>query len=257
MWLALPLKESEKIQRIQSELEDTATSVYLVPDFFGLKLASYHVDFVAGTPVMHMSTHSIEGFNGAVKRLMDFTAALLALLILSPLLLATAALIKLESKGPVFFKQRRYGQDGRIILVWKFRSMTVTEDSDVVTQATKNDSRVTKVGAVIRKFSIDELPQLINVLLGNMSLVGPRPHAVAHNEYYRKKVPGYMVRHQIKPGITGLAQVNGCRGETREICDMEKRVKYDLEYIRNWSVMLDIWIILKTVGTLFNVKNTY
>ena len=168
-----------------------------------------------------------------------------------------AVWIKLDSKGPVFFKQRRYGKLGQEILVWKFRSMTVTEDADVVVQATRGDQRVTKSGAILRKTSIDELPQLINVFIGNMSLVGPRPHAVAHNEFYRTKVPGYMARHQIKPGITGLAQVNGCRGETSDIKDMERRVQFDLQYIKNWSVWLDVWIMIRTVTTVLNTKDTY
>ena len=257
VWLALPLSEASKIESIQQSLLDTATSVYLVPDLLGFKLASLQINYVEDLPVMRMSVPALRGYKRAIKRISDFLLSTLALTLLSPLFLVVAVWIKLDSKGPVFFKQRRYGKLGQEILVWKFRSMTVTEDSDVVVQATRGDQRVTKSGAVLRKTSIDELPQLINVFIGNMSLVGPRPHAVAHNEFYRTKVPGYMARHQIKPGITGLAQVNGCRGETSDIKDMERRVQFDLQYIKNWSVWLDVWIMIRTVFTVINTKDTY
>lgn len=257
VWLALPLSEASKIESIQNSLMDTATNVYLVPDLLGFKLASMQINYVEDLPVMRMSVPALRGYKRAIKRLTDLCLSALALTALSPLFLIVAIWIKLDSKGPVFFKQRRYGKLGQEILVWKFRSMTVTEDSDVVVQATRGDQRVTKSGAILRKTSIDELPQLINVFIGNMSLVGPRPHAVAHNEFYRTKVPGYMARHQIKPGITGLAQVNGCRGETSDIKDMERRVQFDLQYIKNWSVWLDVWIMIRTVTTVLNTKDTY
>ena len=257
VWLALPLSEASKIESIQSSLMDTATSVYLIPDLLGFKLASLQINYVEDLPVMRMSVPALRGYKRAIKRLTDLCLSALALSALSPLFLIVAIWIKLDSKGPVFFKQRRYGQFGQEILVWKFRSTTVTEDADVVVQATRGDQRVTQSGAILRKTSIDELPQLINVFIGNMSLVGPRPHAVAHNEFYRTKVPGYMARHQIKPGITGLAQVNGCRGETSELKDMERRVQFDLQYIKNWSLWLDIWIMIRTVVTVLNTKDTY
>ena len=168
-----------------------------------------------------------------------------------------AAMIKFTSKGPVFFKQSRYGLDGREIKVWKFRSMTCCEDGAKVTQAKKNDSRITRIGAILRKTSLDEVPQLINVVLGNMSLVGPRPHANAHNEYYRKEIEGYMLRHKVKPGITGLAQVNGCRGETETIDKMERRVFFDHQYIRSWSIWLDLRILFRTFGVVFQQQNAY
>ena len=257
VWLALPLSEASKIESIQQSLLDTATSVYLVPDLLGFKLASLQINYVEDLPVMRMSVPALRGYKRAIKRISDFVLSSIALTVLSPLFLVIAVWIKLDSKGPVFFKQRRYGKLGQEILVWKFRSMTVTEDSDVVVQATRGDQRVTKSGALLRKTSIDELPQLINVFIGNMSLVGPRPHAVAHNEFYRYKVPGYMARHQIKPGITGLAQVNGCRGETSDIKDMQRRVQFDLQYIKNWSIWLDVWIMIRTVTTVLNTKDTY
>jgi putative colanic acid biosynthesis UDP-glucose lipid carrier transferase len=157
----------------------------------------------------------------------------------------------------VLFKQRRYGVDGRKIVVYKFRSMTVAEDGDVVKQATRNDSRVTKFGAFLRASSLDELPQFINVLQGRMSVVGPRPHAIAHNELYRKLIRGYMIRHKVKPGITGLAQVNGFRGETDTVEKMKARVDYDLEYLRNWSPLLDLQIVLKTAVVVLRRSNAY
>ena len=257
VWIALPLSSYTRIEELQLALQDTATSVYFVPDLFGFNLASYRVDEIVGLPVMNMSANSVRGGSAVIKRTEDLILSCILLVTLSPLFLVIAILIKKESPGPVFFKQRRYGQDGKEILVWKFRSMTVTDDGDVVVQAQRNDSRVTKVGGWLRKLSFDELPQLINVIQGTMSLVGPRPHAVAHNELYRTKVQGYMVRHQIRPGITGWAQVNGCRGETVNLSDMEERIRYDLEYIRNWSVLLDIRILFRTVSTVLNYKDTY
>lgn len=176
---------------------------------------------------------------------------------ISPVLLAVAIGVKLSSPGPVIFKQKRYGLDGEEILIWKFRSMSTQDNGAVVKQATKNDPRVTKFGAFIRRTSLDELPQFINVLQGRMSIVGPRPHAVAHNEEYRQIVGRYMLRHNVKPGITGLAQVSGYRGETDTLDKMEKRVEYDLKYIRTWSLWLDIKIIVMTVFKGFVGKAAY
>jgi putative colanic acid biosynthesis UDP-glucose lipid carrier transferase len=172
-------------------------------------------------------------------------------------MIAIAVAIKLTSPGKVIFKQRRYGLDGREIMVYKFRSMTVTEDSGDIRQATQDDDRVTRVGAFLRKYSLDELPQFINVLQGRMSVVGPRPHAVAHNEEYRPLVKGYMIRHKVNPGITGLAQVLGYRGETKTVEAMQKRVDYDLEYLRNWSLTMDLRIIAKTISLVFRDKMAY
>ena len=173
------------------------------------------------------------------------------------MLLGIALGVKLSSPGPVLFKQRRYGLDGRKIVVYKFRSMTVAEDGDLVRQATRNDSRITRFGAFLRRTSLDELPQFINVLQGRMSVVGPRPHAVAHNEMYRKLIRGYMIRHKVKPGITGLAQVNGWRGETETVDKMKKRIEFDLAYLRNWSLLLDLQIILKTIVVVLQKDNAY
>ena len=257
VWIALPLRAQQVIEDLERSLQDTATKVYFIPDLFGFNLASYTVDEMVGLPVMNMSAPPISSWSATLKRTEDLIVSTIALLLLSPLFLTTAILIKKDSPGPVFFKQRRYGLDGREILVWKFRSMTTTDNGENVKQAGRNDARVTKIGAFLRKSSIDELPQLINVLLGSMSLVGPRPHAVAHNEFYRTKVQGYMSRHQMRPGITGWAQVNGSRGETAEVKDMQERIRYDLEYIKNWSIPLDIRIILMTFKTVLNTKDTY
>jgi putative colanic acid biosynthesis UDP-glucose lipid carrier transferase len=197
------------------------------------------------------------GYRGVVKRLTDVGLSLVLLAAVTPVLLAVAALVKLSSPGPAIFRQRRYGLDGQEIVVYKFRTMKVVEDGDRIVQATVGDQRVTPIGAILRKYSIDELPQLVNVIQGRMSLVGPRPHAVAHNEQYRKLIKGYMVRHKVLPGITGLAQVNGCRGETANIEEMQRRVEYDLDYLRSWSPSLDLRILLKTAMMILSDRNAY
>jgi len=257
VWIALQMKDQNRIEELQEQLRDSATNVYFIPDLYGFNLANYHVEEKIGLPIMNMSASPMQGLNAVIKRVEDITISSIALILIAPILSLIAIMIKFDSKGPVFFKQRRYGVDGKEITVWKFRSMSVTEDGDKVSQAKRGDSRVTKIGAFLRKTSLDELPQLINVLQGTMSLVGPRPHAVAHNEYYRKEIQGYMERHKMLPGITGWAQVNGSRGETSEISQMEERVRYDLEYIRNWSLGLDIRILFRTVSTVLNTKDTY
>jgi len=214
VWVALPLSEEEKIREVCSQLDDSAASVVFVPDIFMDGLLNHSVDNLAGMSVVNLRSSPIQGASSTLKMLEDIILSALALLLLAlPMLLISIA-IKLESKGPILFKQRRYGLDGKEIIVWKFRSMAVMEDGDSVVQAIKGDSRVTKVGSFIRRTSLDELPQFFNVLQGTMSIVGPRPHAVAHNEKYRKIVSRYMWRCKVKPGITGWAQVNGCRGET-------------------------------------------
>ncbi|HJV10037.1 MAG TPA: exopolysaccharide biosynthesis polyprenyl glycosylphosphotransferase, partial [Burkholderiales bacterium] len=215
------------------------------------------VDSIGGLPVVAVCETPFYGFNGFVKRVSDLLFASVILLLISPLLIAIAIGVKLSSPGPALFKQRRYGVDGRKIVIYKFRTMTVAEDGDVVRQATRNDSRVTRFGAFLRRSSLDELPQFINVLQGRMSVVGPRPHAVAHNEMYRKLIRGYMIRHKVRPGITGLAQVNGYRGETETVEKMKLRIEHDLAYLRNWSLLLDLQIILKTVAVVLGNKNAY
>ena len=197
------------------------------------------------------------GWYGVVKRFEDFVLSLFAIILTSPIMFIIAVAVKLTSLGPVIFKQKRYGLDGKEIKVYKFRSMTVCEDGADVPQAKRCDSRITPFGAFLRKTSLDELPQFINVLQGRMSVVGPRPHAVAHNEQYRKQIRSYMLRHKVKPGITGWAQVNGWRGETDMLAKMENRVKDDLFYIENWSLWFDIKIIWLTVWKGLVNRNAY
>ena len=224
---------------------------------FVTDLIQARVDDIGGIPVVAVRESPFNGFNGLIKRMSDIVIASIALLLLGPLMLAVALAVKLTSPGPVLFRQRRYGLDGREILIYKFRSMTVCEDGVTVKQAQKGDQRLTKIGGFLRRASLDELPQFINVLQGRMSVVGPRPHAVAHNETYRKLIKGYMVRHKVRPGITGLAQVSGFRGETDTIDKMEKRIEYDLEYLRKWSLRLDLEIILRTVSQVFRDTRAY
>jgi putative colanic acid biosynthesis UDP-glucose lipid carrier transferase len=256
IYIALPMASQPRILKLLEDLRDTTTSIYFVPDIFVSDLIQARVDSIGGLPVVAVCESPFYGFNGVVKRVSDFCLAALILAAISPLMLAIALGVKLSSPGPVLFKQRRYGLDGKRIVVYKFRSMTVAEDGDVVRQATRNDQRVTRFGALLRRSSLDELPQFINVLQGRMSIVGPRPHAVAHNEMYRKLIRGYMIRHKVKPGITGLAQVNGLRGETDTVDKMKARIDYDLAYLRNWSLALDLRIILKTAVVLLH-KNAY
>ncbi len=257
VWIALPMAEEVRIKQIVNGLRDSSVDVCFVPDSFGMQLITGTAMNVADVAIINISDIRLPGSAELFKRLFDSTVALIAVILLSPVLLAIAAAVKLESSGPALFRQHRYGVDGKEIEVWKFRSMSVQEDQGVVVQAKRNDWRVTRTGAFLRKHSLDELPQFFNVLQGTMSIVGPRPHAVSHNEEYRAKIDGYMLRHKIKPGITGWAQVNGWRGETDTLEKMEGRVRYDLEYIRNWSPWLDIKIMLLTVAHVVSGKDAY
>jgi len=257
IYIALPILQQERIVNLLQELRDTTASIYFVPDIFVFDLIQSRLDHIDGIPLVALCETPFYGVNNLVKRLSDIVIASVALVVLSPVMLAVAIAVKVTSPGPVIFKQRRYGLDGREIEVYKFRSMTVCEDGGVIRQATKNDKRVTPIGRFLRRTSLDELPQFINVLQGRMSVVGPRPHAVAHNEQYRGLIKGYMVRHKVKPGITGWAQVNGFRGETQSLERMASRIQYDLDYLRNWSLALDLKIILKTVLVIFRDRNAY
>jgi putative colanic acid biosysnthesis UDP-glucose lipid carrier transferase len=228
----------------------------VVPDIFLFDLIQARIDHVGGLPVLAVCETPFYGVNGIVKRISDIVLASLILVLIAPLLAAIAIAVKATSPGPAIFRQRRYGLNGQEVVVYKFRSMTVAEDGAVVRQATKNDSRVTPLGAFLRRTSLDELPQFINVLQGRMSIVGPRPHAVAHNEMYRKLIKSYMIRHKVRPGITGWAQVNGLRGETETVEKMRARVSYDLDYLRNWSLALDLRIIFKTIFVVLKRPDT-
>ena len=251
VYISLPMLPHPRVLTLLNDLRDSTASVYFVPDMFMFDLINARFDHIGGVPVVSIRDTPYFGIRGLVKRASDLLLASLILLLILPLMALIAIGVKLSSPGPVLFKQRRYGLDGEEIKVFKFRSMTVTEDGDRVVQAKKNDQRVTRFGKFLRKTSLDELPQFINVLQGRMSVVGPRPHAVAHNEMYRKLIKGYMIRHKVKPGITGWAQVSGLRGETDTPDKMAARIEYDLEYIRNWSLLLDLWIIMKTFKVVF------
>jgi putative colanic acid biosysnthesis UDP-glucose lipid carrier transferase len=247
IYLSLPMASQPRILQLLDSLKDTTASIYFVPDMFLTDLIQGHTSSMCGMPVISVCETPFRGTNGLVKRLSDIVLSLLILVLISPLLLVLAIAVKFTSPGPVIFKQRRYGLDGNEILVYKFRSMTTTDDGRHIEQAKRDDPRITPLGALMRRTSMDELPQFVNVLQGRMSIVGPRPHAVAHNELYRKLIKGYMVRHKVRPGITGWAQVNGFRGETDTLDKMRGRIELDLDYLRNWSLRLDLHIILKTI----------
>ena len=257
VFVALPASDMEKKLSIVNQLIGTQYHVFVVPDYSLQMLTGSRSDNVAGLPVIDVSHTQLQGARSSIKAIIDVILASIALVLLSPFLLAVAIWIRFDSKGPIFFKQRRYGLGGREFKVYKFRTMSVTEDGDQVLQATKDDVRVTKVGRILRKTSIDELPQLINVLNSSMSLVGPRPHAVAHNETYKSQIGGYMRRHSVKPGITGWAQVNGCRGETSTLDQMQRRVDYDREYLQKWSISLDIYIMVLTIKQVLTGSEAY
>jgi len=257
IYLSLPMASQPRIKELLDTLKDTTASVYFVPDMFVTDLIQGRTDSVCGMPVISVCETPFRGPAGLLKRASDIVLASLILLLLTPVLLAVGLAVKLGSPGPVIFRQRRYGLDGQEIVVYKFRSMRVMDDGDTIRQASRNDDRVTPIGAFLRRTSLDELPQFINVLQGRMSIVGPRPHAVAHNEFYRSLIKSYMVRHKVKPGITGWAQVNGYRGETDSLEKMEGRIRYDLDYLRNWSLRLDLYIIFRTIKLVFRDSSAY
>jgi putative colanic acid biosynthesis UDP-glucose lipid carrier transferase len=247
VYIALPLRAERRIRDIVSRLADTTANVYVVTDLFMFDLMNARWGTVAEMPVVSVFDTPFHGLGGWVKRAEDIVLSSIILCIISIPMIFISIGVKLSSPGPVFFRQTRYGLKGRPIGVLEFRSMTTCDNGPVVVQAQKNDARITKFGAFLRRTSLDELPQFINVLTGEMSVVGPRPHAVAHNELYRPQIRGYMLRHKVKPGITGWAQVNGWRGETEAVEKMEQRVEHDLFYIDNWSLFWDLKIVFLTV----------
>jgi putative colanic acid biosynthesis UDP-glucose lipid carrier transferase len=257
IFISQPISAQPRIRKLLDELQDTTASVYFLPDIYVFDLMQARFDNVGGMPVIAICETPFMGINGVIKRASDIVLALCIQIMLLPVMLMIAAAVKLTSAGPVIFRQRRYGLYGEEIIVYKFRSMTVEENGATVTQAKKNDQRLTRIGAFLRRSSLDELPQFINVLQGRMSIVGPRPHAVAHNEQYRKLIKGYMLRHKAKPGITGWAQVHGMRGETETLDKMEARIQFDLDYLRNWSLWLDLWIIVRTVIVVLKRENAH
>ncbi len=257
VFVALPVRHIQRVMQLLDELRDTTVSIYYVPDIFAFDLIQARSGELFGIPVVALCETPFCGYRGVIKRITDIAFAASILLIAAPLMLALAVMVRVSSPGPVIFAQRRYGLDGREITVWKYRTMTVQENGAQIVQATKEDARITRAGRFMRRYSLDELPQLFNVLQGRMSLVGPRPHAVAHNEEYRKLIKGYMIRHKVPPGMTGLAQVNGCRGETARVEDMQARVNYDLEYLRKWTPLLDLKILLLTAIRMLRDEKAY
>ena len=257
IFIALPMRHLQRVRDLLDELRDTTVSIYYLPDVFVFDLIQSRTGEIAGIPIVALCETPFYGFRGVIKRLSDILISATLLLLASPILFAIALIVRLSSKGAIIFKQRRYGLDGREFIVYKFRTMHVTEDGPGIEQATRDDRRVTAVGRFLRRHSLDELPQLINVLQGRMSLVGPRPHAIAHNEKYRKLISGYMIRHKVLPGITGLAQISGCRGETERLEEMQARVHLDLEYLRHWSPILDLKILALTVLQLIRHEKAY
>ncbi len=257
IYIALSLTGRDRALRIINELADSAVAVHLVPELFVFDLLHSRLINIGTIPTLSVYESPYFGTGGWLKRSEDIVLSLVILAVCAIPMLAIAICVKLSSPGPVIFKQRRYGIDGKEIRVWKFRTMRTCEDGDTVVQATRGDPRTTRFGAFLRKTSLDELPQFINVLQGHMSVVGPRPHAVAHNEHYRRVISGYMLRHKVKPGITGWAQVNGWRGETDSPDKMCRRVEHDIQYIRSWSLWLDLKIVLRTMQVGFNDKAAY
>ncbi len=257
VYMALPLRAEPRVNALLGRLADTTASVYFVPDVFAFDLLHGQWSSLDDLPVVSIFETPFYGVDGWVKRVEDLVLGSLFLAIAAVPMLLIALAIKVTSPGPVFFRQRRYGLNGEVIHVLKFRTMTVAEDGARVTQATRGDQRITPIGALLRRTSLDELPQLMHVVTGTMSLVGPRPHAVAHNEEYRTRIRGYMLRHKVKPGLTGWAQVNGWRGETDTLEKMVRRVEHDLDYIRRWSLLLDLEIIALTMLSPKVHRNAY
>ena len=252
VWIALPLRAGDRVARLLQDLVTQNVKVRFVPDIFGFQLLNHSFTEICGLPVVNIAESPLSGIKGTLKWLEDKLLALTILAVIWPLLVLIAAGVKLGSPGPAIFRQRRGGLDNREIVVWKFRTMTVHDEVSVsdVPQARRNDPRITPFGAFLRRTSLDELPQFINVLKGDMSIVGPRPHPLWLNDFHRDKIPRYMLRSWIKPGITGWAQICGWRGETDELWKMDMRVQHDLYYIEHWSLGFDLYIILMTLFRL-------
>ena len=258
VWIALPLRAEDRVKDLLYSLRHHTVNIKLIPDIFGFSLLNHSMTEIAGLPAVNLSDTPMGGSNQLIKALEDRLLALFIVPLIAPLLILIAISVKITSPGPILFKQKRHGWDGRVINVYKFRTMKIhSEESGKITQASKGDSRVTPLGAFLRRTSLDELPQFYNVLQGRMSIVGPRPHAIEHNELYKEQVDQYMLRHMVKPGITGWAQINGFRGETDTLEKMKKRVECDLYYIENWSLWFDLKIIFLTIFKGFMHKNAH
>lgn len=257
VWLAMPFRAEERIRHILHELRHSTVDIQLVPDVFQFFLMNQALDEIGGIPVHTLTATPMQGINRWLKAIEDRLLSALILILISPLLLLIAAAVKASSPGPVIFKQKRHGWNGRAIEVWKFRTMRLHDASHGIKLATRHDPRVTRVGAFLRRTSLDELPQFFNVLRGDMSIVGPRPHPIEINDAYKDSVDKYMLRHKVKPGITGWAQVNGLRGELDTPDKMERRVQHDLYYIEHWSLWFDLRIVLMTFFKGFVHENAY
>jgi len=257
LYIVLPIGAGERIRKLVEKLSDSIVSIYLVPNLFGFDPLRSRWSTVSGVPAVSIYDSPFYGLDAWIKRTTDIVLGILILIVIAIPMAVIAMAVKFSSPGPIIFQQWRYGIYGESFKVYKFRTMKVSDDDVEVPQAIKNDPRLERFGALLRRTSLDELPQFINVLRGEMSIVGPRPHAVPHNEFYRRKINGYMLRHKVKPGITGLAQINGYRGETKTIDKMVGRVKYDLDYIQNWSLGMDLKIIFQTVYKVAVGKNAH
>lgn len=258
VYIAMPMKAEARITEILNKCSDTTATVHIIPDFFVYNLLHARWQYIGNMQTLSIFDSPFDGFNLTIKRMEDILLGSIILALIAIPMCFIGIAIKLTSRGPIIFQQKRYGLAGQEIKIYKFRSMALAnEKSDNIVQATKFDTRITPIGALLRRTSLDELPQFINVIQGNMSIVGPRPHAVQHNEEYRKLVDGYMLRHKAKPGITGWAQVNGWRGETDTLEKMEKRIEFDLKYIHRWSLAFDLKIIFLTIFKGFINKNAY
>ena len=257
LWVALPLRAEKRVLEVLFQIRHLTTIVRYIPDIYNFRLLNHKITEIAHIPMIEINGTPLTASGITLKRIEDIILSIIILLIVSPIMLLISILIKVTSKGPILYKQERHGWNGKTIKVYKFRSMSVTESNDEFVQAQKNDSRITPIGKILRASSLDELPQFLNVIQGRMSIVGPRPHAIAMNHDYKDKVANYMQRHKVKPGITGWAQVNGFRGETDTLEKMEKRVEYDLHYIQNWSLAFDLKIILLTIIKGFFGRNAY
>ncbi len=257
VYVVLPMSAEKRINELVNKLADSTVSVYVVPDFFMFGLLHARWTTLKGIPAVSVYESPFYGIDGLAKRVEDIILGSMILTVIAIPMLIIAVGVKISSPGPVFFRQNRYGMDGEEIKVCKFRTMKVLENGDSVVQAKRDDQRITAFGKLLRRTSLDELPQFFNVIQGKMSIVGPRPHAVAHNEEYRSQIQGYMLRHKVKPGITGWAQINGLRGETDTLNKMEQRINYDLDYIRQWSLWMDLKIIFLTIFKGFTGKNVF
>jgi len=257
VWIVLPMEAGQELREVLYHLRNDLVDIRWIPDVMSIQLLGHRIGEFLGLPAIQLNSLPAAGVRGLAKEAFDRAFALCALVGLSPVMLTVACLVKLTSRGPVLFTQPRLGVDGKVFHVYKFRTMTVHQEHGVVTQATRNDARITRIGGFLRRTSLDELPQFLNVLRGDMSVVGPRPHALEHNELYKDLVQRYMMRHRVKPGITGWAQVNGLRGETDTLRKMSDRVEHDIYYIQHWTFRMDLIIIARTAVSGWTGRNVY